>query len=368
MLKIAILCIFTILQDPDEAGRTLPFDPVELTGGKEVKGEPGIYTDRGQFRYIFSSAANKNVFDTSPERYEIQWNGSCARMGPMSGVCSMDFFGVYDKKIYLFASAACKKTFLSKPERFVGPDDSVPSATSESIANANRALDKAAEFLGGESLQKSNSLQWGWKRRIEDKSGGYDETNTMIFARPGNYYHKTAWTGYGSFTTVSTPAAGWQGGEKKTSDLSTFQQKMFEREFFSAPHILLLARTRPGVVVTQTGLSKNEAGAEIVHIAIHIDGLTSNLAIQSATGQIDKISSRSRGGSAMIGAVECVFGNYQLIEGVRFPMQWNYLFDGKPEDGRSRTISEIIINPKIEDGLFSRKKIDAAPEAKTEKK
>ncbi|HEX6649989.1 MAG TPA: hypothetical protein VF075_10625, partial [Pyrinomonadaceae bacterium] len=56
-------------------------DPVMLTQGKEVQGDMKYTLTRGQFQYLFASAENKTTFEKDPARYEIQLNGSCARMG-----------------------------------------------------------------------------------------------------------------------------------------------------------------------------------------------------------------------------------------------------------------------------------------------
>ena len=56
-------------------------DPVMLSEGKEVQGDMKYQVTRGRFRYIFANAQTQATFEKDPARYEIQLNGSCARMG-----------------------------------------------------------------------------------------------------------------------------------------------------------------------------------------------------------------------------------------------------------------------------------------------
>jgi len=56
-------------------------DPVVLlTQGKEVSGKPELKVTRGRFDYLFASADTKAIFEKTPERFEIQLSGACARI------------------------------------------------------------------------------------------------------------------------------------------------------------------------------------------------------------------------------------------------------------------------------------------------
>jgi YHS domain-containing protein len=101
-------------QAPQEALDGL--DPVLLIQGKEVAGKPGLTVVRGRFEYAFSSAETRATFESAPDRFEIQMNGVCARMGPSAGGNPSDFF-VYDGRIYIFGSDECHKRFVATPTR-----------------------------------------------------------------------------------------------------------------------------------------------------------------------------------------------------------------------------------------------------------
>jgi YHS domain-containing protein len=92
-------------------------DPVMLAKGKEVKGDEKLAVSRSGFRYLFSSAANKAIFEKEPKLYEIQMGGSCPVVPGAEG--DPDRFVVYKERIYIFASDQCVESFKANPEEFV---------------------------------------------------------------------------------------------------------------------------------------------------------------------------------------------------------------------------------------------------------
>ena len=92
-------------------------DPVMLAKGKEVKGDEKLAVTRSGFRYLFSSAANKAIFEKEPKLYEIQMGGSCPVVPGAEG--DPDRFVVYKERIYIFASDQCVESFKANPEEFV---------------------------------------------------------------------------------------------------------------------------------------------------------------------------------------------------------------------------------------------------------
>ena len=92
-------------------------DPVMLAKGKEVKGDEKLSVSRSGFRYLFSSAENKALFEKEPKLYEIQMGGSCPVVPGAEG--DPDRFVVYKERIYIFASDMCVDSFKANPEQFV---------------------------------------------------------------------------------------------------------------------------------------------------------------------------------------------------------------------------------------------------------
>src|ERR1044072_7868106 len=103
------------------ADTTIPLeglDPVMLSQGKEVQGDMKYKVTRGQFQYLFANAENKATFEKDPTRYEIQLDGSCARMGaPTTG--NPDLYLVHNGRIYIFGSEECQTLFKAAPENYL---------------------------------------------------------------------------------------------------------------------------------------------------------------------------------------------------------------------------------------------------------
>src|SRR6185369_7023907 len=127
-------------------------DPVMLVQGKEVQGDVKITAARGQFQYMFASLENKTTFEKDPQRYEIQLEGSCARMGPGVGG-NPDLYSVFRGRIYIFGSAECLKMFNAAPEKFIEPEPTVTTetaATADALKKGEALIAKAVTALGGE--------------------------------------------------------------------------------------------------------------------------------------------------------------------------------------------------------------------------
>src|ERR1051325_2206887 len=81
-------------------------DPVLLTEGKDVEGLESLTVQHGRFLYRFASAETRDRFNKDPERYSIQLDGACARMGPpVTG--DQNAYLVYNGRIYIMGSQEC---------------------------------------------------------------------------------------------------------------------------------------------------------------------------------------------------------------------------------------------------------------------
>jgi YHS domain-containing protein len=107
----------TVIQKSEAVLSLKDLDPVMLAKGKEVKGDEKLAITRGGFRYLFSSAENKALFEKEPKIYEIQMGGSCPVVPGAEG--DPDRFVVYKERIYIFASDQCVESFKANPEGFV---------------------------------------------------------------------------------------------------------------------------------------------------------------------------------------------------------------------------------------------------------
>src|SRR5215813_7480562 len=152
-------------------------DPVLLVQGKEVQGDTKYTVTRGQFQYLFANAENKATFEKDPSRYEIQLNGSCARMGsPTTG--NPDLYLVHNGRIYIFGSEECQTNFKAAPEKYLevpAPPKAPPTA--EMVKRGQELIAKAVAALGGSKLDQLTSFQ-----RKEQR--GNEATGTLLLSFP----------------------------------------------------------------------------------------------------------------------------------------------------------------------------------------
>ena len=137
------------------SGPPLALDGVDavvlIQQGKEVIGKPEFAVKRGTFEYQFTSAETKAAFEREPSKYEIQMNGSCARMGPGVGGNPSDY-AVVDGKIYIFGSDDCHKKFVAAPAKFL-PREAPPMVSGAKEQERGRALvDRAVQAVGGAAV------------------------------------------------------------------------------------------------------------------------------------------------------------------------------------------------------------------------
>jgi YHS domain-containing protein len=93
------------------------FDPVLLAKGKEVKGDEALSITRAGFRYLFSSAENKALFEKEPKVYETQMGGTCPVVPGAEG--NPDLYVVHKERIYIFATDGCVESFKANPDNFL---------------------------------------------------------------------------------------------------------------------------------------------------------------------------------------------------------------------------------------------------------
>ena len=90
-------------------------DVVEyFTAGRYVQGLPEYRSEYETVDFYFSSTANKQLFDASPESYLPQYGGYCANgiaFGIPWGGNAQDFI-VHEGKLYIFGGELSRKAFL----------------------------------------------------------------------------------------------------------------------------------------------------------------------------------------------------------------------------------------------------------------
>jgi YHS domain-containing protein len=117
-LAIVLSACASISSSPtfkDESGALRGYDPVAyFTEQKPVKGSAEFTSMHNNATWYFSSAANKSMFDQSPEKYSPQYGGYCAYGMANGYVVSSDpaAFSLVDGKLYLNYSLGVRETWL----------------------------------------------------------------------------------------------------------------------------------------------------------------------------------------------------------------------------------------------------------------
>ena len=119
---VAVVCLLPVNAGGDTKAKTPDavlkgLDPVLLSKGKEVAGEKKIDLVHKGFRYRFSSAENRKLFERDPAKYEIQLDGMCAAMPEAEG--NPELFTVHKGLIYIFGSQKCRTNFTAEPEKYL---------------------------------------------------------------------------------------------------------------------------------------------------------------------------------------------------------------------------------------------------------
>lgn len=90
------------------------YDPVAyFVVGNAVQGSKTITYEYRGVKYMFANASNRDLFKSSPEKYEPQYGGWCAyAMGASGEKVEVDpeTFKIIDQKLYLFYNAYFNNT------------------------------------------------------------------------------------------------------------------------------------------------------------------------------------------------------------------------------------------------------------------
>ena len=90
------------------------YDPVAFhTIGKALRGEPSILAEHRDYKYLFSSEANKAMFEKDAEKYLPAYGGYCA-FGVSLGVLfpvEIDTWEIIDGRLVLQFNNAFKQEF-----------------------------------------------------------------------------------------------------------------------------------------------------------------------------------------------------------------------------------------------------------------
>ena len=335
-------------------------DPVMLSRGKEVLGNLKISVTRGPYQYVFANEENKALFEKSPEQYEIQLGGTCARMGPMVGG-NADLYSVHQGRIYIFGSGGCKKLFDAAPEKYLEPAPQKElSATPEAMKKGQALIDKAVVAMGGAA-------------KLDGLTGYQEMAAATAIQQQNPVEYKTSLTrvfpdsirredvrNFGTVTNIAVPVEAFGIFKTATRTAVNPMRPLAAAEFRKLTHLspleILHARKSPDFKAAFVG-SSTAAGVTVDEVAILLDGATVRLGIDATSGRIVTLTYRGRSRSAgELGEIKKVYSDFRTVDGLTLPYKTQGTFNGQAEAEQTYTIESISFNVKVEPSLFEKPK------------
>ncbi|HEX6716469.1 MAG TPA: hypothetical protein VF088_05130 [Pyrinomonadaceae bacterium] len=312
-------------------------DPVMLSQGKEVQGDMKYKVMRGRFQYLFANAENKATFEKDPSRYEIQLDGSCARMGvPTAG--NPDLYLVHNGRIYIFGSEECQTLFKAAPEKYLEVPDAPKSApTAEMVKRGQELIAKALEaFGGGSKLDQLASFQ-------KTELRGNQIKNSLVLAFPDALRQETVRSNF-TLTSVVMPSESFFLVNNSARSMPEANRTAIYKELYHDLVVLFRARTRSDF---KTWASGND-------VDIELPGFTTTLGIDPGTGRVVSQTYKGRGPGGVLGQIAINYSDYRSIEGLSLPFKMSATFDGQPFPALSATIEGITVNGQIDPSSFKK--------------
>jgi YHS domain-containing protein len=327
---------------------------VLIQSGKEVQGKPEFKVVRGKFEYLFSTAATKAAFEKTPERFEIQLGGACARMGARASGNPSDYL-VHDGKIYIFGSDDCHKKFAAAPEKYLARP-AAPMPASPASTQAGRALiDRAVTAVGGAArLDAVSSYVESSSQIVKRPDGDMPVTTKTTWRFPGAVRVDTTMTRQGktmASATLVTPAGAWFLGQGRAYPMNAEGREAVEEELNHQLVAVLRSRKDPGVVVAALGPATID-GARAEQVRIRRGAVDVTLGLEAATGQVRSLSFTGRNGDGEVGDYVLVLADYRNVDGLMLPFSIKALFNGTPDAQLTRTVDAIAVNAPVDPKLF----------------
>lgn len=328
-------------------------DPVALVRGQEVAGDPGRAIDRDGLRYLFSSEESREQFEADPERFEIQFGGSCASMGPLSGRCKMDRFAVHAGRIYVFASDGCRQSFLASPELHLDVAEPALAADGTASLRGRELVDLALKGLGG-AERVDAVLALKLERSGPKVSDGktYATRDTVLYRFPDGIRTESAWDDW-VYTRVLTDSDAFQGSSSVQSIGPTGVAEA-QRQLGREPLWILRHRKAGDFQAVAAGTVTLD-GVEAPVLRVRLRGSITDLVLHPTSGRIRRAGWKGRLDSGVRGEVIVDFSDFRDVAGVSLPHARETRFDGTLSADHSGPFTVVEIDPALAPDAFERK-------------
>ncbi len=319
-------------------------DPILLARGVETAGKPEYAAAHTGYLYHFASSENKRLFESDPDRYAIQLEGACARMGPATGKGAPDRFAVHDGRIYIFASEQCRNTFTADPAGYIDRPDRMPEFSADAAERGRALIGKAVAAHGG-----ARAID-GVATYVEHASTDANEAArqpslpfTWSAKFPAHFRDSTEYAGYGAYGNMVTPAGAFNHSPGKLSANGPLTSAHVRRGFLRHP--LALLRSRNSGDFRVWSISTARAG-------VFFDGMLLDVDFDPATGRIAAIGYTGRAGGARVGRIVHRYADYREAGGLQVAHRVVTELDGKPSAARSLTVARVAVDGELAAALF----------------
>lgn len=348
-VTLACLLGSALCQTPPPRLAVRGLDPIELCQGKETPGREDLAASRGSYTYRFASEQSRASFERDPQRYEIQWGGACARMGPLSGRGDPSRYAVHGERIYVFASDACRKAFLAAPERFLRPADPAPEFTDAQRQAGQDLLTKVLDALGGASeVDALRNLRWASHHRQESGGQTYHVRTQWHIAFPDAAHSYVAWDD-GWWSNAARGERAVMRDRREEREMVDAQREAFRQTWQRSLVPLLRLRREPGFAAGSLGRGKLADG-EVERLVIAYRGCTVTFGVAD-DGSVVASAFRDRTGGPVVEVVER-YSDFRDVGGIRLPFTVAVQVDGKPSADRSMAWNAIERDVAIADDMF----------------
>ncbi|HEX5220487.1 MAG TPA: hypothetical protein VFZ59_13030 [Verrucomicrobiae bacterium] len=321
------------------------FDPVLLTEGIEIKGKASAQTTHGHFRYHFVNTENQHKFEAAPDKYGIQFDGFCMKMGPLSGRGNPERWLVFEGRIYVFASESCRHQFKLEPEAYIDRAEPPPNGNAVSQRRGRELIWLALTGFGGvEKVDALTNAQWETVTVFEQGGTKTEMRQTATVVMPDQLRLDYS---YGDFRETHVLTNGQLleiSAKNEVTPLPADVYDFVRRRLYREPLALLRVRNEPGFVAFAAGIGKVD-DRPVEWLNVGYAGATTRLGIDPTTGRILAAVYRGRAPSKL-GEICRTYSDFRPMEGgLILPQHWDVTYEGlPPADGPKPASRSVSIN------------------------
>ena len=327
---------------------------VLIEQGKEVFGKSAISSIHGNMTYLFSSPENKATFDKAPEKYVVQMDGICARMG--GGVTGNPaLYAVHDKKIYTFGTEDCRKMFIESPARFI-PRPATPMPGGEAEVKGRALINKAAAAHGGAKLDAMTTYTEAATSIQKRPTGDVSIVTKTMWRFPDSYRsERTVPQAQGpvTFFNVITPSEIFGGGGGRYNQPPARLVPSLRAN--ASRGLLPILKARNASDLKVAALEPGRVGDVAVdRVRVVRGGLDVTLNLVPATGRVHSLSYYDRADQGAWADIVIAYDDYRDLDGVLVPFTESATANGTPSIQLSRKLDTAAVNAPLDASLFVR--------------